>query len=63
MQRAFAAELLCPFDALLDKLDDDYSDDSMEDAAKMFRVSPMLVAARLENRGMLDPRRTSYALR
>ena len=61
MQRAFAAELLCPFDALLDRLDGDHSDDSIEEAAKKFRVSPMLVATRLENSGMLDSRHTRFA--
>ena len=61
MQRAFAAELLCPFDALLDRLDGDYSDDSIEEAAKKFRVSPMLVATRLENSGMLDSHHTRFA--
>ena len=61
MQRAFAAEFLCPFDALLDRLDSDYSDDSIEEAAKKFRVSPMLVAARLENSGKLDSRHTKFA--
>ena len=61
MQRAFAAELLCPFDALLDRLDGDHSDDSIEEAAKKFRVFPVLVATRLENNGMLDSRHTRFA--
>ena len=61
MQRAFAAELLCPFDALLDRLDGDRSDDSIEEAANRFRVSPMLVATRLEDSGMLDSHRTRFA--
>lgn len=61
MQRAFAAELLCPFDALVARLDGDHSDDSIDEAAKKFRVSPRLVALRLENNGMLDSRRTRYA--
>ena len=63
MQRAFAAELLCPFDALLDKLDGDHSDDSIEEAAKKFRVSPRLVANRLEDSGMLGSRGTRFAPR
>ena len=61
MQRAFAAELLCPFDALLEKLDGDLSDDSIEAAAKRFRVSPRLVANRLEDSGMLRSYRTRFA--
>ena len=56
MQRAFAAELLCPFDALLDRLDGDHSDDSIEEAANRFRVSPLLVATRLENSEIRWPR-------
>ncbi len=61
MQRAFAAELLCPFDALVARLDGDHSDESIEEAAGKFRVSPMLVAACLENNGMLDSRGTRFA--
>jgi hypothetical protein len=61
MQRAFAAELLCPFDALVARLEGDHSDESIEEAAKKFRVSPMLVATCLENNGMLDMGRTRYA--
>ena len=56
MQRAFAAELLCPFDALLEELNGDHSYDSIEEAAKKFRVSPRLVANRLEDSGMLVSR-------
>ena len=63
MQRAFAAELLCPFDALLENLNDDYSEDSIEEAAKRFRVSPRLVANRLEDSGMLSSRGTRLAPR
>ena len=61
MQRAFAAELLCPFDALLEKLDGDHSDDSIEEAAKRFRVSPRLVANRVEDSGMLVSSRARFA--
>lgn len=62
MQRAFAAELLCPFEALLGRLDGDYSDDSIEEAADRFQVSPLLVATRLENSGVLDSHPTRFAL-
>ena len=61
MQRAFAAELLCPFDALLDTLDGDHSDDAIEEAAEKFGVSPMLVANRLDTGGMVDAHRTRFA--
>ena len=63
MQRSFAAELLCPFDALLDRLDGDHSDDAIEEAANRFRVSPMLVArTRLDDSGMLDSHRARFGL-
>lgn len=42
-QRSFAAELLCPFDALEEALDGDYGDESREDAAEHFMVSPLVV--------------------
>ena len=61
MQRAFAAELLCPFEALVARLDGDYSDESIEEAAKKFRVSPMLVTRRLDNNGLLTSHGTGYA--
>lgn len=53
MQRAFAAELLCPFNSLVDSLNDDYSDDSLEAAGKRFGVSSLLVKRQLENRGVM----------
>ena len=58
MQRAFAAEFLCPFDALLDIVKGDYSDESIDEAATKFRVSPMLVTRRLENNDVFDSRST-----
>lgn len=57
-QRAFAQELLCPFDALRDFLDGDGpSDDDIEDAAEHFQVSPRLVHTTLVNHHAL-PRET-----
>lgn len=57
-QRAFAQELLCPFDALMSFLDKDTpSDDDIEDAADYFQVSPRLVHATLVNHHAL-PRET-----
>lgn len=52
-QRAFAAEFLCPIDALVTRLGDDLSDDSVEDAADHFGVSEMTVASQLVNHGVL----------
>lgn len=52
-QRAFAAELLVPIASLQDKLDGDYSEDSIEDAAEYFNVSPFLVRSHLANNGAI----------
>ena len=52
MQRAFAAEFLCPFASLKDEMAGDYSGESMEDAAKCFGVSTWLVHAQLANHGL-----------
>jgi len=54
-QRAFAQELLCPFEALVSTVGDHVSDDdAIQDAAALFEVSPQLVTTTLVNRGMLD---------
>lgn len=53
-QRAFAAELLCPVDSLLDVLADDFSDDARDNAAERFGVSPLAVTAVLANNGFVD---------
>ena len=53
-QRAFAAELLCPFDALTAVLSGDYSDQACEDAAQHFQVSPQTLRTLLVNHGFLD---------
>ena len=54
MQRAFAAELLCPVGSLLDVLADDFSDDARVGAAERFGVSPLAVMAVLANNGFAD---------
>ena len=54
MQRAFAAELLCPVGSLLDVLADDFSDDARVGAAERFGVSPLAVMAVLANNGYAD---------
>lgn len=51
MQRAFAAEFLCPIEALRDFLGDDFSDEAQENAAQHFEVSPRTVATLLANNG------------
>ncbi|TQF00162.1 MAG: hypothetical protein FKY71_04765 [Spiribacter salinus] len=53
-QRAFAQELLCPFDSLMGLLDTDSpSDEDIEGAADHFQVSPLLVRTALVNRHVL----------
>ncbi len=53
-QRAFAQELLCPFDALREMVDEDApSEDDIETAAEHFQVSPLLVRTTLVNRHLL----------
>ena len=54
MQRAFAAELLCPVGSLLDVLADDVSDDARVSAAERFGVSPLAVMVVLANNGFAD---------
>lgn len=54
LQRAFAAELLCPFEALEEKLAGDYSADAREDAAHHFNVSERTVTTMLVNHRRLD---------
>ena len=53
-QRAFAAELLCPVESLLDVLGDDFSDDARVTAAERFGVSPLAITAVLVNNGFMD---------
>lgn len=54
LQRAFAAELLCPFEALESFLDGDYSDQAREDAAHHFKVSELTVWTLLVNNDRLE---------
>lgn len=53
MQRAFASELLCPIDSLVGAMKNDYSDDAKEEAADLFQVSPLVVAWRLADKGLV----------
>ena len=54
LQRAFASELLCPFEMLEEKLGGDYSIDSRDDAADYFNVSERTVSTILVNHKKLD---------
>jgi len=52
-QRAFAAELLCPAEGLLEYLGYDFSRENLEDAAEHFRVSEFVVESTLMNSGYM----------
>jgi hypothetical protein len=54
MQRAFAAELLSPFEALEEYLDGDYSSDAQLGAASHFHVSERTIQTLLVNHGRLE---------
>ncbi len=53
MQRAFAAELLSPFDAVDDMMSGDYSEERQNEVARHFKVSPMTVQSQLVNNGRI----------
>jgi hypothetical protein len=59
LQRAFAAELLCPFAALQGMLPPTPDEDDVEAAARHFDVSPLLVRTSLVNKGLLPRERVS----
>jgi hypothetical protein len=60
LQRAFAAELLCPFEELRAMLPSRPDDDDMEHAARHFDVSPLLVRTTLVNKGLLPRGRLAW---
>jgi hypothetical protein len=53
-QRAFAAEFLCPFNGLKEFLQDDFSEDAIDDAAENFDVSQQTTTSLLANNGLID---------
>jgi Zn-dependent peptidase ImmA (M78 family) len=54
VQRAFAAEFLCPIDHLMTFLGDTgITEAALDDAADYFGVSPLAVRSHLENNGIL----------
>jgi hypothetical protein len=55
MQRAFAAEFLCPIDALRAFLGDNFSNEAIEEAGERFSVSPLAVRSHLALNGLLPP--------
>ena len=50
IQRAFAAEFLCPVEGALEQLSGDYSEPAVEQVAERFGVSPEIVANLIANR-------------
>lgn len=52
-QRAFAAEFLCPIENLTGFLEDDFSEDRLEDAAEHFEISPETVNSLLANNALI----------
>lgn len=54
-QRAFAAEFLCPFEALAEFMAGDFSLDAVEEAAERFEVGAATVQTQLVNCGLLPP--------
>ena len=54
MQRSFAAELLSPFEAVDDALRGDFSDESQQEQAEIFKVSPLTIRTLLVNNGRVD---------
>ena len=57
-QRAFAQELLCPFESLREyeffNEGEPFGDDEIDEAAQYFTVSPLLVKTLLVNKGLLE---------
>ena len=54
VQRAFAAELLCPFEAVDAFLGGDLSEERCNDAAEHFKVSPLTIRTLLVNNGRIE---------
>ena len=54
LQRAFAGEFLCPFEALEEALDGDTSDDAIHEAALHFNVADVTVRTLLVNNRVID---------
>jgi hypothetical protein len=53
VQRAFAAEFLCPIDSLRDHLGNEFSSEAFEDAAEHFGISEMAVKSHLASHRLI----------
>jgi hypothetical protein len=60
VQRAFAAEFLCPIDELTAVLGDDLSDDSLENAALYFDVSARTIVSHLVNHHLMPRQEVTW---
>ena len=60
VQRAFAAEFLCPVEALDDFMGNDYSKEKQRKAAEYFMVSEQTVSSVLMNNGKIEHREPSF---
>ena len=54
MQRSFAAELLCPFEAVDKNLNGDFSEEAQHEVSEHFKVSPLAIRTLLVNHGRVD---------
>lgn len=54
LQRAFAAELLSPYASVLSMLDDDFSEENVQDVADHFQVSDLTIRTQLVNHGVFE---------
>lgn len=54
IQRSFAAELLSPFDAMINMLQGDFSDENLHDVGEHFGVSEMTIRTQLVNHKILE---------
>ena len=59
-QRAFAAELLSPYDAVDDMLDIDISEERQTEVAEHFQVSPLAIRTLLVNKGRISRDNTPF---
>lgn len=59
IQRAFAAEFLCPIESLKAFVGTDSSTSNIERAANHFEISPLAIASHLTNHRVLSPERLS----
>ncbi len=60
-QRAFAAELLSPYDAVDDMLDIDISEERQTEVAEHFQVSPLAIRTLLVNKGRISRENAPFA--